>query len=282
MSDSFLRGAAWRLAPPERVGGGPAGQRLGRQAGASLEFHEFRDYQAGDDLRHVDWRAYARSGQLHVRLHREEVAATAELILDGSRSMALTPRKAAGLRNLAAFFAGAAAGEHALRAVLAADPPQPLPADSLRLLDAAALPLDAEHGLPDLPVAPMLRAGSLRIVLSDFLFPHPPAAVARIALGAARTLAVQLLDPEEEDPPFRGALRLRAVEGAATEERNVDQRAYERYRARLARLREDLGAEFRRRDGMLTCAVAGRDTEGEGLTAWARRELAPTGWVEER
>ena len=93
--------APWRLAWPDRAAAGRAGDRLGRGTGASLEFVDFRDYTPGDDLRHVDWRAYARTDALQVRLFREEVAPHVDLIVDGSASMASTPAKAAALRDLA-------------------------------------------------------------------------------------------------------------------------------------------------------------------------------------
>lgn len=282
MNEAFLLGAAWRLAPPERLASGAAGSRLGRRPGSSLEFHEHRDYQPGDDPRHVDWRASARADRLLLRRHREEVSATVELVLDDSRSMALTPAKAEGLRALAAFFAGAASGEHALRAFAAADPPRPLEAAALRAPDARLLPLAAERSLPDLPLAGLLRAGALRIVVSDFLFPHPPAAVARVAADAGRALCVQLLDVAEAEPALRGSLRLREVEGGSQRDLEVDEAALALYRNRLARLGEDLASALRPHGAVLVRAIAGRDTAGAGLAAWARAAVAPTNWLEER
>ena len=74
---------------------GHAGDRLGKGTGASLEFMDFREYLPGDDLRHVDWRAYARTDQLKIRLHREEVTHAIEIVADLSASMAVTPVAAA-------------------------------------------------------------------------------------------------------------------------------------------------------------------------------------------
>lgn len=79
-----------------------AGDLLGRGAGSSLEFQEYREYTPGDDVRHLDWAAYARSDALMIRLHREEISPTLEVLLDGSRSMAVNPAKAAVAKQLAA------------------------------------------------------------------------------------------------------------------------------------------------------------------------------------
>jgi uncharacterized protein (DUF58 family) len=40
---------------------GRSGELLGRGAGSSLEFQEYRQYVPGDDIRHLDWAAYART-----------------------------------------------------------------------------------------------------------------------------------------------------------------------------------------------------------------------------
>src|SRR5437773_5559164 len=88
---------------------GQAGVAVGQKAGSSLEFRDYRDYQPGDDLRHVDWNAFARSDVLTVKLFREEVTPHLDLLVDDSRSMALEgSAKARATRGLGAFFAAAA------------------------------------------------------------------------------------------------------------------------------------------------------------------------------
>jgi uncharacterized protein (DUF58 family) len=63
-------GLRYALSLPRRTPAGGAGAVSGQRAGSSLEFCDYRDYQPGDDLRHVDWSAYARSDQLSVKLYR--------------------------------------------------------------------------------------------------------------------------------------------------------------------------------------------------------------------
>jgi len=55
--------------------------------GFSVEFSEYRDYQPGDDPRHLDWRLYARSDRLCLREYEEETNVRACLVVDGSGSM---------------------------------------------------------------------------------------------------------------------------------------------------------------------------------------------------
>ena len=55
--------------------------------GFSAEFAEHRAYQAGDDLRYIDWRMYGRSDRYYVKQFEEETNLRAYLLLDVSRSM---------------------------------------------------------------------------------------------------------------------------------------------------------------------------------------------------
>src|SRR5437763_286179 len=93
--------------------GGPVnrtGPAAGSRAGSSLEFRDHRGYEPGDDLRHVDWNAFARTDQLSVKLYREEVSPHLDVLIDGSRSMALADSaKARAALALAGFLARAAA-----------------------------------------------------------------------------------------------------------------------------------------------------------------------------
>ena len=99
----------YALEPPRTTSAPLAGLQLGRQAGASLEFRDHRDYQPGDDLRRIDWNAFARSDRLTIKLYREEISPHLDIVLDGSRSMALEgAEKARAAIGLAAAFAVAA------------------------------------------------------------------------------------------------------------------------------------------------------------------------------
>lgn len=71
------------------------GRRTGRRSGNALEFSEYREYQAGDDLRRLDWGVFARSEQLMVKLYSEEVDPRCDIVLDDSASMATEEAKAA-------------------------------------------------------------------------------------------------------------------------------------------------------------------------------------------
>ena len=267
--------AAFRLTLPRTPLGGRIGERLGAETGSSLEFQDYRPYAPGDDLRHVDWAAYARSELLAVRLYREEVAPRIDLVLDISRSMAVTEQKLRAYGELAGVLACACASTIADSRIIttSAVPPQPLhaPEDIERFLacDARLSALEEAH-LP-------FRRRSLRVVVSDFLFPHDAdALVSRLARDSALLALVQLTLREEAEPVAEDGCRLVDVEGRGELDLVIDEAAVRDYRARFNRLRLGLSGAARRVGARFAHVVAGtpvRDV-ARGLAAAGMLEAA--------
>jgi uncharacterized protein (DUF58 family) len=63
------------------------GERRSTRRGASVEFRDFRKYEAGDDFRHVDWSIFARLERLMLRQFVEEEDVRIDILIDQSRSM---------------------------------------------------------------------------------------------------------------------------------------------------------------------------------------------------
>lgn len=248
--------ASFRLAIPRTPMGGRVGARLGANTGSSLEFQDYRPYTPGDDLRHVDWAAYARSEMLAVRLYREEVAPRVDLVVDISRSMVVTEQKLRAYGELLGVLACACASTVADARIIttSAVPPQPLhvPEDIERFLacDAALSALEEVH-LP-------FRRRSLRVVVSDFLFPHDAdVLVSRFARDSAMLSIVQLTLREEAEPEAEGGRKLVDVEGRGELDLVIDEAAIRDYRARFSRLRLGLSSAARRTGARFAHVVAG-------------------------
>ena len=58
--------------------------------GFSVEFAQHRGYVAGDDLKHLDWKVYAKSERLNIKQYEAETNLVTTLLLDASESMAYT------------------------------------------------------------------------------------------------------------------------------------------------------------------------------------------------
>ena len=55
--------------------------------GFSVEFNDYRHYQRGDDMRHLDWKLYARSDKLYIKQYEDETNVRCVILLDTSASM---------------------------------------------------------------------------------------------------------------------------------------------------------------------------------------------------
>ncbi len=282
--DHLREGAAaarrFALAVPRHGPAGRSGAALGARAGSSLEFRDYRGYEPGDDLRHVDWSAFARSDQLSVKLYREEVAPHLDVLIDGSRSMALAgTAKARAVLALAGFFAEAAGNAGFSHAGWA------LGADAVPLGDRRRRPGEWEGVRFDhrTSPAPALAGASqrwrprgVRVLLSDLLWDADPGqAVRLLADRAAAAVVLQVLAAADADPPPGGALRLLDSETDEVREVRVDAAAAARYRANLTRL-QGHWHDACRASGAVFAAVVAEDL----LRDWRLDALVAAGVLE--
>lgn len=269
-------GERFQLAPRFRARRGLPGERRGRGVGSSLEFAERRAYEVGDDVRHLDWRAFARTDQLLVKQYEEELRPRLELYLDLSRSMAVEPEKLALAVDLAGVLLEAAR-RSAFQPTLFALDDRPRPLEVAAFLErgveaegTAALPaaLDA--------VADRGLGGSLRVVVSDFLVPAPPESYfPRLARAAGQAAFVQVLGAGDVEPPHDAAERLIDAETGESFERVLDDGARARYLERLGRWNASLEGEARRLGASWT-SVTPRETLAEQV----RTGLVASGLLE--
>lgn len=187
-----------------------SGERLAREAGQSVEFHDYRPYESGDELRAVDWRVYARTGRVMTRLYQAERTIDVHVLLDTSRSMQVGGklRYATDVARLLAYVAhrdarvqvhdvrGGRSAAGMGRAALASawerlstaetGPDAPAPVRAVR---------DFALGLP------RVRGAGLVLVVSDLFDPAPlrPALLALRARGLDAAF-LQVLADEDLDP----------------------------------------------------------------------------------
>ncbi|WP_434641902.1 DUF58 domain-containing protein [Klebsiella sp. I138] len=80
-------------APPGQTPSGPlAGERMAKQQGRGLNFDSLRRYQAGDDVRLIDWQATARQSSTWIRLYNEERERPVFLLVDQRLDMYFATR----------------------------------------------------------------------------------------------------------------------------------------------------------------------------------------------
>jgi uncharacterized protein (DUF58 family) len=75
------------LAAKTTVDGFLAGLHTSHVKGVGMEFSQYRSYQAGDDLRRLDWKMFARSDRYYIRESEIETSISVRIIVDASASM---------------------------------------------------------------------------------------------------------------------------------------------------------------------------------------------------
>lgn len=90
------------------------GQQTSRLYGRGMDYAESRVYQAGDDVRRLDWRLTARSGRLHTKLFQEDREGCLLILLDTHASMYFGTRQR--FKSVQAARAAALAAWYATRA----------------------------------------------------------------------------------------------------------------------------------------------------------------------
>ena len=232
-----------------RARSGNGGEHLGKRRGGSAEFLEHRPYTPGDDLRRIDWLAFARTGEPIFKLFRAEEDVVVRLLIDASASLDGVgedePTKLLMAKKLAASVGYMAiAGSERAQVVTASEGSLPKMCEPTR--GRASLPkllreLDAihAHGGTDLAraidsvVQRSARPGML-VVISDFLDPGPfDRAIVRAASAGHDISLLQVLSHDELNPPWDGDLALEDAETGAVVEVTVDSRAIAAYMDRL-------------------------------------------------
>lgn len=233
-----LRSAArgLRLNRRRRAATGPPGPQHSRLRGRGVDYLETRGYQPGDDIRHMDWRVTARTGEPHTKIYQQERERPVVLVVDANPSMffgsrgafkSVTAARAAALLGWAAvdagdriggFFYGAARPGSDLPRHRELEPAGG-PRGALRLIRELASwgqppPADAASGEPGRLTTALrrlhrvARPGSLVVIISDFYTLADDEAAGR-PLARLRQhndiLALQVSDALEYEPPPPGS-----------------------------------------------------------------------------
>jgi uncharacterized protein (DUF58 family) len=273
------------LVVAKRTAGALPGDRRAAGLGAGTELAQLRPYEVGDDVRHIDAAATARTGEPHVRLHVPERTLTTWIALDVSPSMAfgtaqrLKSDVAEGVVGVIGRLAIRRAGSVAL-VTFGAGRPRLLPPRASKPGLVALRRAVAEGVVPDGESDPhalglalrRLRSVALQpglvVVVSDFRDQEDWVAPLR-ALGQRHSvLAVEIRDPRESTLPAAGRLSLVDPETGDLIEVDTSQRALrERFAALEAAGRAEVAKTFRRLE--VTHVVL--STDGDWLRELGRR-----------
>lgn len=257
-----------RRAPRRPVGSHWSGTAHSLFRGRGMELDDSRAYQPGDDVRHMDWRATARSGRPMSKVFREERQRQLYLVVDRSPSMHFGTRvetKAVTAARCAAVLAFSALAEHEHVAGLVLDGARMRAFAAARRLDgvlpllsaASAGALDKLQPANWNSVYPSLQRavsrGATLCLISDFHSADEThrAELWRLAMRCDLIL-LHVVDPAEMELPAAGRLRLTGGDGRIHTIDSSDASLRARYaaamterRAALRRLCHGVGATLR-------------------------------------
>jgi uncharacterized protein (DUF58 family) len=219
--------------------GALAGLHRSRRRGSSVEFSEHKEYSPGDELRHIDWKAYGKLDKYYVKRFEEETELRAYLVVDSSGSMGYARAPSAGQPAVSklryASFLAAGLSYLLLRqqdpvGLLLVKRPGRQPHERLYIpprareghlanvldeLEAARAEGDTDLVGSLKHLSEIIRPRSLVVVLSDLFEPRLADAISLLRGLRARRHDVavfQLLDADELAFPFRELLRFQAME----------------------------------------------------------------------
>jgi len=268
-----------RLALRNKTWRGRSGNWQGAGTGSSIDFQDHREYVPGDDPRHIDWQAYARSGHYSMKLYREEVSPRIDLALDVSASMFFRDDKLRRSLELfhfcaeCAFLSGASLRSYVVGGLDAC----PWPEESFRAFRCPDF-----SGLADRSTAPVRadrvpwRRGALRILVSDLLFPGSPESVlAPFAAGQGWGVVLIPFCASEAAAPERGNVELNDCESGVKKSLHISEALATRYAANYTR-HFDLWKSQSAKYAIRTARVEA----GTGFSEALRVEALPAGIVD--
>jgi len=254
-ADRVLRRLEWRII--RRLDGRLQGNYRTLLHGDGTDFRDIREYESGDDVRHIDWNVTARMDSLFVRQYSEDRELTAWLLLDRSPSMSFGPvdrTKELVLCEVAASLSqllirggnrvGAVLYDNTIEGTI---PPRQGRDQTLLLIRELLRPVESRGTLTDLSAlldtaGAMIRRRSLVILISDFISEPRWEQSLRRLNERHEVVAIRLLDPHEFDLPDAGLL---VVQDAETGEQIVVDSSDPELRRRLKAAGESREREVR-------------------------------------
>jgi uncharacterized protein (DUF58 family) len=247
------------------VEGFRAGQHKSPHRGSSVEFAQHRQYVQGDELRHVDWKIFARSNRLVVKEFVEETNFSCHMLVDASESMAFRSLGWSKLRY--ATWCAAALSHMVLLqrdsaglVVFDSDVRDKVPPKSGAHQEPAIFSaLEAAEPRGATGVGTVLKWIGSRLtrkgivaVFSDFFddIERLVEGMRLLTYAGHEPILFQIVDPEEVEFSFERLLRLEGLEGAGRLKidpkaiRNAYREEFRRHQDELKRHARSLSIDF--------------------------------------
>ncbi len=198
-----------------------AGMHKSRLRGISTEFAQHRQYVQGDDTRHLDWKAYAKTDRFYIKEYEAETSMKVHFLLDASESMFFKSESAAMskfdyaatvIASLAYLLMqqkdmfGLVIFDDKVRSML------PAKGSGLHFRNMADVMSKVEGNTQTdlsrslMNIAPQLKQRGLVVVVSDFVADTDELGLSlgQLSFGGHDVIMFHVEDPNERDFPFTG------------------------------------------------------------------------------
>lgn len=189
---------------------GQNGDFAGLGAGSGMDFQDHKDYAPGDDPRHINWQAYARSGNYILKQFQEEISPSVDIVLDVSPSMffeAEKKRLTCELFYMVHEIAQKSGADTQCHLISGADY-QPVSRD--QILSAQWAKVLSQAATSESIIAPQvykipLKPGSIRLFISDLLFEGDPSSIVQhLSVKQGKVLLLAPFTQREAEPNWSG------------------------------------------------------------------------------
>ncbi|MFQ3275104.1 MAG: hypothetical protein ACI9LV_000942 [Candidatus Nanohaloarchaea archaeon] len=238
------------------------GEQSSSSTGQGMIFEDHKKYLPGDDIRKIDWKAYARTGDLYVKRFEEEKSVTVHILVDRSSSMDFGSEEKkydyASKIGLALAYMTSNTNDRFRFSVFSETITDISSARRNPNIGAMVDTLNELRKTPESRIEKCITEYSARIenksivvIISDFLTDIEEIESAVNRLGGSDVVLVNTFDVEEMDPSIEGDKILQDPESDREVRTYLSRKTREDYRSKLEKHMHDIeeiadkyGAEY--------------------------------------
>jgi uncharacterized protein (DUF58 family) len=262
---AISRGEALGLMARNIVEGYRVGEHRSPFNGFAIEFSQHREYTAGDDVRHLDWKILGRTDKYYIKQYEQDTNFICTVVMDGSDSMNFGSGEITKLdyaKVLAACFSYITLSQRDASAVGVFDSRLSLslsPTDSLGKIHTIMQQLsefeatgetNLRKSLEDVSLT--LKGKGIVIVISDLLDDEEAfqKGIERLRFQGHEVIVFHVMDHEELEFSMKGTVKFIGLEGLPTLQtvpadiRKGYMKALEEFKTKIRRVCEVAGCHY--------------------------------------
>lgn len=255
------------------------GEQSSSSSGQGMVFEDHKKYMPGDDIRRIDWKAYARTDDLYIKRFEEEKSITVHILVDRSSSMDFGKKEKkydyAAKIGLAIAYMTSNTNDRFRYSVFSETITDISAARRNPNIGAMVDTLNQLRKTPESKVEKCITEYSSRIknksvvvIISDFLTDLEQLESAISRLSGSQVILVNTLDIEEIDPTIEGDKILQDPESDSELRTYISRKTRNDYRTKLEKHMEGIQETAEKYGADYILASTGEDVFESFLKVW--------------